>query len=200
MDTEGQIRPESPAAARATYRELVPAAKVATREATKAMAFDRAEYADRVTPTVIESVRDAIFASLLVVHVADRETFDDWTGDRAADVTLTGSDHAPNVVWHDPPFTDRVVAATFTEKREAAVGTLRRQAFGRIYRDLLGETDEDTPERAGMNDAASTDEDVDDTTATDEQTDVDDTTATDEQTDVDDTTATNELPDDERTG
>lgn len=137
MDTEGRLRPESAEAARSTYAELVPAAKVATREATKAMGFDSAEYDERVTPDVIESVRDAIFASLLTVHVADREAFDEWLADRDAEATVAGSDHAPRVVWHDPAIADTVVAATFGERREAAVGTLRRQAFGRVYRDLL---------------------------------------------------------------
>jgi hypothetical protein len=41
------------------------------------------------------------------------------------------------VVWHVPPFADAAVAATFQDERDAAVATLRRQAFGRCYRDRL---------------------------------------------------------------
>ena len=137
MDTKGRLRPATADAARETYAELTPAAKVATREATKAMGFDSDEYDERVTSGVIESVRDAIFASLLEVHVAERSAFDGWLDGRDATVVLAGSDRAPRVVWHDPAMTDTVVAATFGDERAAAVGTLRRQAFGRVYRELL---------------------------------------------------------------
>ncbi len=137
MDTEGRLRPETPAEAREIHAELTPTAKVATREATKTMEFDQTEYDERVTPEVIESVRNAIFASLLTVRVADRQTFDDWLADRDADTTVIGAERAPRVVWHDSAAADTVVAATFGDERAAAVGTLRRQAFGRVYRDMV---------------------------------------------------------------
>jgi hypothetical protein len=140
MDREGTLAPETPAEAREQYASLVPTAKVVTREAAKAMEFDRAEYDDRVTADVIASVRDALFASLLAVHVGDRAEFDHWRDDHPEyEPVITGSDDARRVVWHAPPFADRVVAATFNDEHEAAVGTLRRQAFGRLYREHLDE-------------------------------------------------------------
>ena len=158
METEGRLRPESAAAARAEYETLVPAAKVATREATRAMGFDREEYRERVTRDVIESVRDALFASLLAVHVADQETFDEWLAERDREVIVTGSDHADRVVWHDPAFDDRVIAATFVDEREAAVGTLRRQAFGRVYRPIL-----DAPNTTDANETSDDEVDANET-------------------------------------
>ncbi len=116
---------------------MVPTAKTAAREAAKAMGFDRAEYERRMTNDVISAVRDAVFASSLRVRVADGETFDEWRTDSDAEVVLVGNDSAPRVVWHAPGFGDCAVAATFGEEREAAVATLRRQAFGRLYRDLF---------------------------------------------------------------
>ncbi|MFC7096990.1 DUF5809 family protein [Halobaculum marinum] len=149
MDTEGTLAPATPAEARAEYDELVPAAKVAVREATKAMAFDRAEYADRVTGEVVETVRDSLFASLLRVHVGTREEYDEWLADHPAyEADLAGSENVDNVVWHpvafpvDDPAVDGddgkvVVAATWQAEREAALGTLRRRAFGRVYRGVV---------------------------------------------------------------
>jgi hypothetical protein len=138
MDTEGVVAPDTAAAARDVYRGLAPAAKTVVRETTRAMAFDRAEYRERVTGEVVETARDALFASLLVVSVGTRAEFDAWR-ERNPDreVHLTGSPDVDRVVWHAPAFTDAAVAATFHEEREAAVGTLRRQAFGRLYRPLL---------------------------------------------------------------
>jgi hypothetical protein len=45
-----------------------------------------------------------------------------------------GSGDVDRVVWHAAPFAGEVVAATFQNERDAAVGTLRRQAFTRGYR------------------------------------------------------------------
>jgi len=53
------------------------------------------------------------------------------------DLTVFGSEDVDNVVWHAPPFADAAIAATFQDERDAAVATLRRQAFGRLYRDAL---------------------------------------------------------------
>ncbi|QHS16475.1 DUF5809 family protein [Halopenitus persicus] len=141
METRGLIAPETVAEARTRYEEAGPAAQVVVRETAKAMSFDAAEYDERVTGEVVETARDALFASLLEVHVADRDAFDEWlaTHDRYADadVELLGSDHVDRVVWHAAPIAESVVAATFHEEAAAAIGTLRRNAFGRIYRDRL---------------------------------------------------------------
>ena len=137
IETEGYLAPATVAAARDRYAEAVPTAKTATREAAKAMSFDREEYERRVTSDVVGTVRDAVFASSLQVQVADRETFEAWSADGDREVVLVGHDDAPRVVWHAPGFADSVVAATFADERAAAVSTLRRQAFGRLYRGVV---------------------------------------------------------------
>jgi hypothetical protein len=129
--------PETLAAAREAYESVGPAARTVVRETATAMDFDRAEYRDRVTSEVVETARDALFASLLVVHVGDRETFESWRADADVEVTVLGSPDVDRVVWHVAPFAEAAVAATFQAEREAAVATLRRQAFGRLYRDRL---------------------------------------------------------------
>ena len=53
------------------------------------------------------------------------------------EVHVAGSENVDHVAWHAPAFADAAVAATFQNEESAAVGTLRRQAFGRLYRDEL---------------------------------------------------------------
>jgi hypothetical protein len=137
METEGVFDPATLADAREAYESVGPAAQTVVRETASAMDFDREEYRERVTSDVVETARDALFASLLVVHVGDREAFEDWRADADVDVTLLGSDEVENVVWHVAPAVDAAVAATYQDERDAAVATCRRQAFGRLYRDAL---------------------------------------------------------------
>lgn len=137
MDTEGLFAPETAAAARERYEALGPSAQTVVKEVTRAMAFDATEYDDRVTGEVVETARDALFASMLEVRVGTREEYEDWRESTTVDVTEVGNENVDGVVWHVAPFADEAVAATFHEKRRAAVGTLRRQAFGRIYREVL---------------------------------------------------------------
>lgn len=139
METEGQFAPATEAALRECYEDCGPAAQTAIREAVVSMGFDRDEYRERVDSDAIESARDAIFASLLRVHVGTMAEFEDWRdGDGAAlEVTVAGSEHVDNAVWHHAPVADAAVAATFQDERDAAVATLRRQAFGRVYREAL---------------------------------------------------------------
>lgn len=167
VETEGYLAPATAAEARARYAEAVPTAKTATREAAKAMSFDREEYEQRVTSDVVGAVRDAVFASSLRVRVADRETFESWAADADHEVARVGHGDAPRVVWHAPGFTDTAVAATFGEKREAAVGTLRRQAFGRLYREVVGDGADDTHSGETDDAGAESDGDGDDTGAAD---------------------------------
>jgi hypothetical protein len=139
MEREGVFAPETTTEAREFYESVGPTARVVVRETAKAMDFDRAEYRERVTGEVIETARDALFASLLVVYRGDREAFESWCAERDAEVTTIGSEEVDNVVWHYVPFADRVLAATYQAEPEAAAGTLRRQAFGRVYRELFDE-------------------------------------------------------------
>lgn len=135
MQTHGSDEFESEAAAREAFETAGPAAQTVVREATKAMDFDREEYEARVTPAVVETVRDVLFAQRLAVTVGTRKEFDEWRDGTDFEVRVFGSEHVDNVAWHAAPFAGEAVAATFQDEPDAAVETLRRQALGRIYRD-----------------------------------------------------------------
>jgi hypothetical protein len=137
MDTEGLFAPETAEAARERYEALGPSAQTVVKEVTRAMEFDATEYDERVSGDVVETARDALFASMLEVRVGSRAEFEDWRESADCEVTEVGNENVDNVVWHVAPFADEAVAATFHDERRAAVGTLRRQAFGRIYREVL---------------------------------------------------------------
>ncbi|MFD1511666.1 DUF5809 family protein [Halomarina rubra] len=138
MDTEGLLAPETQAEAREQYADLAPTAATVLKEAARRMAFDRAEFDERLTTDVYATAHDALFASLLTVHVGTREAFETWCEERPDyERHVEGSDSVDHVVWHPVPFDGSVVAATYQNEREAAVGTLRRIAFGRFYRDEL---------------------------------------------------------------
>ena len=136
MHTRGTFSPRTEAEARDRYDQLGPVAQTVVREVTKAMDFDREEYGERVTPAVVEQAKNALFASLLAVSVGSREEFDDWRASHDGAVVVLGGENVDNVAWHAPPFAGGV-AATFQDEEHAAVETLRRQAFGRIYWNLL---------------------------------------------------------------
>jgi hypothetical protein len=136
METHGFLAPETEAAARDRYEAVGPAAQTVVKETAKAMAFDADEYDERVTGEVIETARDALFASLLEVRTGPREEYEEWLADRDREVVEEGSEHVSHVAWHDA-LGETVVAATFESEERAAVATLRRQAFGRAYRGLL---------------------------------------------------------------
>ena len=136
MHTVGTFTPDSSETAREQYESIGPAAQTVVREVARAMAFDREEYGERVTGEVVETARNALFASLLEVSVGTREEFESWREEYAGEVVEIGNENVENVVWHAGP-EDLAVAATFHEKEEAAVATLRRQAFGRVYRELV---------------------------------------------------------------
>ncbi|TKX78573.1 hypothetical protein EXE53_20485 [Halorubrum sp. SD626R] len=143
MHTRGTFAPESRADALERYEEVGPVAQVVVREATKAMEFDADEYDERVTPEVVQTARDAAFAELLAVHVGDDGEFDAWLADSEfddEDVVRIGSENVENVVWHPIPFADTVIAATYQEEPDAAASTLRRNAFGRVYREEFYES------------------------------------------------------------
>lgn len=119
------------------YNSLGPAAQGVVREVARAMSFDTDEYNDRVTDDVIETAREALFASLLEVQVGTLEEFESWQSTDDREVVELGNKNVENAAWHAPAFSDTVVMATFQNEREAAVDTLRRQAFGRLYVDLV---------------------------------------------------------------
>ncbi|MFC7081530.1 DUF5809 family protein [Halorussus caseinilyticus] len=136
METHGFLAPEDESDARERYEAVGPAAQTVVKETAKAMAFDADEYDERVTGEVVETARDALFASLLEVRTGTREEYDEWLADRDREVIEHGSENVGNVAWHDA-LGETVVAATYEREPRAAVATLRRQAFGRVYRELV---------------------------------------------------------------
>ncbi|WP_336001645.1 DUF5809 family protein [Halorientalis halophila] len=138
MHTEGVFSPATADEARERYAAVGPAAQTSVREVAKAMDFDGEEYDERVTGAVVETAREAIFASLLSVTVGTDAEFEAWCDDHPDyEREVIGNENVDRVVWHAVPFAETVVAATFQEREDAAVGTLRRQAFGSVYRDVV---------------------------------------------------------------
>jgi hypothetical protein len=141
METVGLFAPESAAAARDRFAALGPTAQVVVKETAKAMEMDADTYRESVTSEVVETARDAMFASMLEVHVGTRAEFEAWCDDHPDfEVIEQGNENVERVAWHPVAFEETVVAATFQSEQRAAVDTLRRQAFGRIYREVLGES------------------------------------------------------------
>jgi hypothetical protein len=137
MDVEGELSPDTVAVAREAYKAAGPTAQVVVKEVAKAMGFDREEYRERVTGGVVETARDVLFAAELEVRVGSRDEFEDWRDGFDGEVVVRGSEHVDSVAWHVAPFAEQAVAATFQNERDAAIGTLRRQAYGEIYDELL---------------------------------------------------------------
>jgi hypothetical protein len=141
MERDGSFAPDSVAAARERYTDLASTARQVVRETARAMDFDRAEYRDRVDGAVVATARDALFAAELEVTVGSREEFEAWREEFDGEVHVAGNENVENVAWH--AFDGAAVAATFQNEPEAAVSTLRRQAFGRLYREHFYESGAD---------------------------------------------------------
>jgi len=137
MEREGVFAPETEDEVQQRYDSLGTAAQSVVREVARTMNFDSTEYDERVTEEVTETARESLFASLLAVRVGTREEFEQWREETDHEVLELGSEHVDNAAWHAPPFADTAVAATFQDEPEAAVETLRRQAYGRIYTEIL---------------------------------------------------------------
>jgi len=138
MKSTGVYEPETVSAAREAYDSVGPTAQIVVKETAKAMEFDSEEYASRVTGDVVETARDALFASLLTTYHGSRETFEEWCVENPAyETELLGSDAVESVVWHPVSFAETVVAASYQAEPEAAAATVRRRAFGRYYRPEL---------------------------------------------------------------
>jgi len=97
MHTRGSFAPETGDTARERYDSLGSTAQIVVKEVAKAMAFDEVEYDRRVTPAVIETARDALFAAELVVHVGTREEYEDWLADRDYEAVEVGSENVSRV-------------------------------------------------------------------------------------------------------
>lgn len=142
MHTEGTFVPASVEDAAERHADLGPTAQVVVKEVAKAMDFDVEEYERRVTGDVVETAREVLFAQELLVHVGTQEEYEEWQADREYDleswtVDEIGSEEVEHVAWHAAPAVETLVAATFQNEEDAAVGTLRRQALGQCYRDVV---------------------------------------------------------------
>lgn len=138
MDERGFLAPDTADAVREAYGSVGPVAQTVTRAVAKSMAMDRDEYRERVTGDVVGTARDALFAGLLRVTTGTREEYESWLTDHPAyTVDPHGSEEVDFVAWHPVHPTETVVAATYQQEPDAAVGTLRRIAFAAHYRDLL---------------------------------------------------------------
>lgn len=137
MRTEGTLSPTTWDEAEERYESLGSVAQTVVREIAKAMSFDREEYDERVTADVIETTRQTLFAEQLAVHIGTNEEFDEWRAEFDGEVRVAGSNNVDRVAWHAVPFAGTAVAATFQNEPEAAIATLRRMAFNRIYREEL---------------------------------------------------------------
>jgi len=137
MHARGSFAPETATEARERYEAVGSTAQVLLRQIAKAMEFDSEEYERRVTPEVIETAREVLFAADLRVRVGPREEYEDWLAGREYETTERGNPNVSRIAWHSAPFATAVVAATFEHEEDAAVETLRRQAFGSIYRGVV---------------------------------------------------------------
>lgn len=137
METRGLFTPSSPEEAREYASLLGPVAQIVVKETAKAMEFSTDEYEDRITTAVITTARDALFASLLDVSLGTRTEFENARDSSAYEVIELGSEHVDNVVWHTAPVEKTIIAATYQNEPDAAVATLQRQAYGRIYQAFL---------------------------------------------------------------
>jgi hypothetical protein len=138
MNTEGVYAPATVEAAREQYESLGSTAQVVVKETAKAMDLSTEEYDERVTSDVIETARDALFASLLEVTHGSRDEFESWRADHPeTTVELLGNDNVDCVVWQQIPFADTAVAATYQDEPAAAAATIRRHAFGELYKPRL---------------------------------------------------------------
>lgn len=139
MEPDGVYAPETVDAAAEAYESLGSTAQIIVKETAKAMEFDPEEYDDRVTGDVIETARDALFASLLEVFHGDADEFAVWCDDHPEyTIQQLGSDAVPSIAWHPVPFAETTIAATYQHEPDAAAATVRRRAFGEVYRPAFG--------------------------------------------------------------
>jgi hypothetical protein len=137
MHTEGLFAPESEAAVSEQYAAAGAAAEVVVSELVRALPVAD-EAADRPDDATLQlTATEAIFASLLEVRVGTDDEFEAYEAETDRNVEMLGSEHVSGVAWHDAPAADRILAATYENEPEAAVDALRRQAFVKLYREVV---------------------------------------------------------------
>lgn len=139
METVGYVLPETEAEVREIFDELEPAAHEVVGAIARRLP-DAWDPEHGVPEDAYRTGHEALFGSLLVVTTAAMEDFESWSTDGPyADYTvdIEGSEHVDHVAWHAAPATEKIIATTYQDERSAAVATLRRIAWGRVYRPLL---------------------------------------------------------------
>lgn len=139
METEGLFAPATTVAVVETYDTLSSAATNVVKELARDLTADASAYDEMVGPETVATAQEALFASLLEVYTGTRTEYEEWCADRDVERIERGNENVANVAWHHAPAAGTVVAATYAQQRDAAVGTLRRQAFASVYRELLEE-------------------------------------------------------------
>ena len=140
METFGYVLPETESEAQAVFEELEPASREIVGAVTRRLDVEADTLDMLVTEEVYQTAHEAMFGSLLVVTTGSESAFESWRTQPPYDaftVTMEGSDNVDNVAWHTAPVADTVIGATYQDEREAAVATLRRIVWGKIYRPLL---------------------------------------------------------------
>jgi hypothetical protein len=139
METRGHFAPRTETAASAQYDDLALAAKTVTKEIAEAGTDTSDDYQALVEESVIDTAQQTLFASLLEVHIGSVDEYEAWLTDHnSLDGSLAGTDTVARRAWHPVWPRDHVAAVSFQNSPEAAIATVRRQAFGQHYRAILG--------------------------------------------------------------
>ena len=140
METVGYLAPETPEAVEEAYADCEPIARELTREIVLATGIDSASYHDMMTTEVIEAAQAVYFSSVLRIHTGSREEFSEWIASSPYTEEAVHREGSPNVdqiAWHVSRATDQIVAATYHQQREAALSSLRRIVWGRLYAEMV---------------------------------------------------------------
>lgn len=139
MQLRGMFTPETATAARERYESLALPAETVTKELAEAGTGSADAYREFLTPEVLDTAQQSLFAGLLAVRVGSREEYEEWLADHEdLTPTLAGHESVARRAWHPINPRDAVAAVSFEDSPDAAVATVRRQAFGKHYRSVLG--------------------------------------------------------------
>ncbi|MFW5965497.1 MAG: DUF5809 family protein [Halodesulfurarchaeum sp.] len=138
METHGEWSPETELAVRERYGSLARPAETVTKSIAKTATDTDLAYGSLTAGEVIEAAQQALFAALLEVTVSTTEEFLDWLATAGNPrVELAGPETVDRRAFHHVHPQGVVTAVSFQDKPDAAIATVRRQAFGRHYRPLL---------------------------------------------------------------
>ncbi|MBS3760816.1 DUF5809 family protein [Halodesulfurarchaeum sp.] len=138
METQGHFAPRTETAASAQFDDLALVAKTVTKEIAEAGTDTSGGYQALVEESVIETAQQTLFASLLEVHVGSVDEYEAWLTDHdSLEASLAGTETVPWRAWHPVWPRDQVTAVSYQNSPEAAIATVRRQAFGQHYRAIL---------------------------------------------------------------